>query len=88
MGDIQSFLLADLAAYGTFLLASLALARGLGAATGASVAFILMYAVHLLSCSWFLHRKHELSPDRSAARCWFAGLILVLASSAFGWRET
>ena len=86
MGDLQSFLLADLAAYGAFLVASFWLTASVGAATGASVGFVVMYLAHLICCAFFLYWKHQFMPHASAVRSWLVGMGLVLAGSALTWR--
>ncbi len=81
-GDMKMFLAADLAAYGVFLAVASGLAPLVTAASGAAMAFVAMYAAHLLLCAVYLWRKLRFVPARSAVAAWVAGLCVVTAVSA------
>ncbi len=84
-GDMKMFFAADLAAYATLALGSVLLTLPLGAATAASVAFVLMYAVHLILCGAALRFRYRMILDRRAALSWLGGLGLVGAVSLLSW---
>jgi PST family polysaccharide transporter len=86
--DLKMFLAADLLAYGVFLAVAAGLAPLVTAAAGAAVAFVAMYAAHLLLCALYLWRRLRFVPARSAVAAWAAGLCVVLAVSALTWRQT
>ena len=83
--DMKVFLAADLAAYGVFLGAALGLTHWLAAAASAAVAFVLMYAAHLLICAVYLMRCRQFVPARTARWAWISGLAVVASISAFTW---
>jgi O-antigen/teichoic acid export membrane protein len=85
--DMKMFLSADLVAYGVFVGAALGLTRWMPAAQSAGVAFLLMYAAHLMTCAIYLWRIRRFVPTRLAALSWVAGLGLVATVSAFTWRQ-
>jgi len=84
--DLRAFLVADLAAFGTFAAASAALARTRNAAESAAIAFVLMYAVHLAICAAYAWRR-QFRPDRRTSLVWTGGLLLVGAVSAAHWKS-
>ena len=86
--DMKMFLAADLAAYGVFVAVAAGLASSLTAAVSAAVAFVAMYAVHLLLCGFYLWRKLRFVPTLPATAAWVSGLCLVAAVSAVTWRQT
>jgi len=83
--EMRSFLVADLVAYLTFVIAAFALTAKLGAAVAASVAFVLMYTAHLALCSALLWNRQGLWPSRTALLAWVAGLAAVVLASAVSW---
>lgn len=87
-GDMKMFLAADLAAYAVFLAVASGLAPLVTAASGAAMAFVAMYAAHLLVCAVYLGRKLRFMPSRSAVAAWTAGLCLVTAASTLTWGRT
>jgi len=87
-GEMKIFLAADLAAYGVFLAVARGLAPLVTAASGAAMAFVAMYAAHLLLCAVYLWRKMQFVPARSAVAAWMAGLCAVTAASALTWGQT
>jgi len=82
------FLFADLAAYGVFLAVAAGLAPAVTAASGAAIAFVSMYAAHLLLCAWYLWRKLGFVPARGAVAAWAFGLCAVTVVSALSWNRT
>jgi len=85
--DMKMFLAADLVAYGVFLALATGLAPVLTAASSAAVAFVAMYAAHLLLCAVYLWRKLRFVPAGSAVAAWTAGLCLVASVSVLTWRQ-
>jgi len=86
--ELKVFLAADLAAYSVFLGAATGLTHWLTAASSAGVAFVLMYAAHLLICAVYLLRRRQFVPTRTAALAWTAGLAVVVAVSVLTWNQT
>jgi len=86
--NMKMFLTADLVAYGVFVWVAAALAPTLTAASSAAVAFLAMYAAHLLLCAIYLWRRLRFVPTRSAVLAWTGGLFLVTIVSALSWRQT
>jgi O-antigen/teichoic acid export membrane protein len=82
--DLRSFLTADLAAYGTFALGAVVLARSGSAAEAAAMAFVLMYAVHLVVCAGYAWR-HQFRLDLRTGLVWTGGLLLISVVSAVCW---
>ncbi len=87
-GDMKMFLAADLAAYGVFLAVASGLSPLVTAAAGAAVAFVAMYAAHLMLCAVYLWRRWRFVPARRAMAAWVAGLGVVMAASALTWGQT
>jgi len=87
-GDMKMFLAADLAAYGVFLAVASGLTPVATAASAAAMAFVAMYAAHLLLCAVYLWRKLRFVPARNAVAAWGAGLCVVTAASALTWGQT
>ncbi len=85
--NVRAFLVADLSAYGTFALSSLILSRWLPAAESASIAFVLMYTVHLISCGVCLWRSGDFQPRISTLAIWAGGLALIGLTSAAFWSQ-
>ena len=83
--DMKMFVAADVAAYGTFLTAAALLPRWWSAAEATSIAFVLMYALHLVLCGAGAWSRHGARPDRGAVMAWMAGLGVVLAATAVFW---
>jgi len=86
-GNMRAFLSADLSAYGAFAAASFGLSRWITPAESASVAFVIMYAVHLVFCGVCLWRRGDFRPGWKTALVWFCGLALVIFTSAAFWRQ-
>ena len=86
--DMKMFLTADLVAYGVFAAVAAGLAPAFTAASSAAMAFVAMYAAHLLVCGFYLWRKLRFVPSPSALVAWAAGLCLVTTVSALTWRQT
>jgi PST family polysaccharide transporter len=84
---MRAFLAADLSAYGTFAAVAFGLGRWLNAADSAAIAFVTMYAVHMIFCGAWLYRRGEFRPDKRVATVWAAGLALVIISSAAFWGQ-
>ena len=82
--NTRAFVLADVAAYGVFSGAAWALARWVGAAEGAAIAFVLMYAVHASICGGYVWRTQGLR-IRSFAAAWITGLVGVAGVTALTW---
>jgi O-antigen/teichoic acid export membrane protein len=83
--NMRVFLGADLSAYGAFAAASFLLSRWLTPAESASVAFVIMYAVHLAYCGIYLWRSGDFRPQPQTIAVWIAGLALVTLTSAIFW---
>ena len=83
--DVRAFVASDLAAWGTFGAAALALSRWMPAADATAIAFVAMYAVHLAIAAVYARRRHAFTPDARTAGAWLGGLGLVSAASAIGW---
>jgi PST family polysaccharide transporter len=83
--DRKGFVAADLAAYGMFLAAALALGQWRGPAEGAAMAFPLAYATHLAFCGARAWRRHGFRPRRKSALLWLAGLGVVGGTAAVCW---
>jgi hypothetical protein len=81
--DAKVFLAAEVAAWGVFSLGTPALAHWWTPAESASMAFVLMYAVHLAISSAYVRRQGfhwtRVGP------IWLAGLGLVLVASVAHW---
>jgi len=84
--DMKLFLASDLAASGTFLGAAFLLTRWFEPAESASMAFVLMYAVHLIICLFYLRVRQGIRLDSRTTTCWVGGLALVLAATSAGWK--
>ncbi len=84
--DTRAFLLADLAAYGTFGFAAWALADRAGAAEGAAIAFVVMYGLHAGVCGWYVFRQSGRRISRSAIVAWAGGLAAVVGVSWWAWK--
>lgn len=84
-GRMRAFLLADGLAWGTFVVGAAVLARIAWAAEAAAIAFLLMYAVHLAFCAFYLARRGEFRPGGRAGAAWLGGLVVVVAASALFW---
>jgi enterobacterial common antigen flippase len=85
---MKMFLTADLMAYGVFVAVAAGWAHAVTAAASAAVAFVAMYAAHVLLCAFYVWRKLGYVPARSTVAAWLAGLGLVTAVSALTWRQT
>jgi len=84
--DMRAFLAADLSAYAVFTAGAAAAGHLRGAAEGAAIAFVLMYAAHLAVCGSIVWRRYGFRPGPWAALLWMAGLLAVAAVSAATWR--
>ncbi len=85
--DMRAFLGADLVAYTVFAAGAAVAARFRGAAEGAAMGFVLMYAAHLLVCGWIVIRRYGFRPGARLVTLWMAGLAAVAAISALTWSE-
>lgn len=83
--EIRMFLAADMAASGTFAAASAVLSSSRGPAEAASIAFVLMSAVHLAICAVFARKRHGFRWNSRSSLTWCAGLVLVTAVTAVEW---
>ena len=61
------------------------LARWFSAAESAAMAFVLMYAVHLVICYVYLRRRHSFTPGAKTTAVWLSGLAVVVGTSAAAW---
>jgi len=86
--DMKMFLAADLAAYGVFLGVAAGLATAFSAASSAAIAFVCMYAAHLLVCGLYLWRRLGFVPARGTVAAWVFGLCVVTVVSALSWNQT
>jgi O-antigen/teichoic acid export membrane protein len=86
-GNMRAFLSTDLAAYGAFFAAAGLLSNYAGPAEAAAMAFVIMYAVHLVFCGACLWSREEFRPSARTAAVWLAGLMMVGAASAAFWSQ-
>ena len=86
-GNIRTFLIGDVVAYGTFGVAAWGLAGSMGAAEASAVAFVLMYAVHLLFYGVRLWGSGEFRPTTRVMATWTAGAAAVTISSILFWNQ-
>jgi O-antigen/teichoic acid export membrane protein len=86
-GDMKTFLAADLAAYATFAGAAVVLGNWAGAAQGAAMAFVAMYAVHLAVCAVVVRWGYGITIRNSAWGTLAAGAFLVGVVTAFTWNQ-
>jgi PST family polysaccharide transporter len=84
--DMKLFLVSDLAASATFLGAAFLLTRWFEPAESASMAFVLMYAVHLIICLFYVRFRQDIRLDLRTMASWTAGLALVLTASSVSWK--
>jgi PST family polysaccharide transporter len=84
--DMKFFLASDLAASATFLGAAFLLTRWVTPAEGASIAFVLMYTVHLIICLFYVRFRQGIRLGLRTMACWTAALALVLTATSVGWR--
>jgi O-antigen/teichoic acid export membrane protein len=80
-----AFLVADAAAYLTFVIASSALGLWMGPPASTGIAFVAMYAAHLAACAALLWRTQRFFPERSAVMCWVLGFAAVMGVSFATW---
>src|SRR5262249_55551710 len=85
-GNWIAFLTADLCAYATFGLSANRLALTTSPAAGASIAFVLMYAVHFIFCAVWLWKRQAICLGSRTWAVWAAGLALILAASGITWQ--
>jgi len=85
--DMRIFLASDLAVYGIFAGSAVILGRVMPAAESASVAFLCMYAAHLMIGAAYLRFRHGIVPGGGVILIWLAGLALVLGCSARFWSQ-
>lgn len=83
--NMKLFVAADVVAYGTFVLASATLARWTSQAEGTAMAFVLMYAVHLVFCGSVARRHYEVRLDSRTLAIWICGFAAVCGASAIFW---
>jgi PST family polysaccharide transporter len=86
-GDMRAFLAADLCAYAVYAAVATLIARWLPAGEAAAIAFVGMYAAHLLICGARLWITGAFRPDRRTAVAWLAGGALVAAAAAATWGQ-
>ena len=84
--DMKLFLASDLAASATFLGVAFLSTRWIEPAEGASVAFVLMYTVHLIITLFYVRLRQGIRLDFRTIACWMAGLALVLTATSLGWK--
>jgi PST family polysaccharide transporter len=84
--DMKLFLASDLAAHGTFILASTALGRWTSWAEATAMAFVLMYVIHLVFCGFAARRRYGIRLDAATAAIWLGGLGAVCGAAAAFWR--
>ena len=84
--DMRAFLAADLSAYAVFAAGAVAMGHFRGAAEGTAIAFVLMYAAHLVVCATIAWRWYGFRPGVWAAMIWGGGLLAVVVVSAVNWR--
>jgi hypothetical protein len=84
--NMRVFLAADLSAYGAFAGAAYVLTRWFGAAESASIAFVVMYLVHLAFCGGWLWSRREFRPGAPLLLSWCAGLAAILLASGVTWK--
>jgi O-antigen/teichoic acid export membrane protein len=83
--DMRVFLLADLAASAAFLGCSAALTRVRTPSESASIAFVLMHALHLAIGAAYVRVRHGFRWRPLLSAVWFAGLALVAGVSLWNW---
>ncbi len=86
--NMGAFLTADLVAYGVFAAAAWVFRFRNPAADSAAMAFIAMYAAHLLFCLGWLIARREFRPDLRTIGAWLAGLAVVAGTTALYWETT
>ena len=84
-GDMRGFLLADVAAYSTFITSSAVLSRWLPVAEAAACGFLFMYTMHLLVCGVLASSRHGIRISLGTGLTWLTGLAGLAAVSAFSW---
>lgn len=85
--SMREFLAADLAAYGVFAVTAFELSNWLNPAEATAVAFVAMYAAHLLFCGACLWLKKEFRPNSGLVYLWLVGLAMIVVVSAAFWRQ-
>jgi O-antigen/teichoic acid export membrane protein len=83
----SAFLGADLAAYGAYVVAAMTLNRWWTAAESASMAFVVMYAVHVTICGACLWTRDGFRPRLRTVGVWTGGLVAIVSASALFWRQ-
>jgi len=86
--NMRAFLSADLSAYGAFAGASFLLSHWFSTAESASIAFVVMYAVHLAVCGACLWTSGSFRPSARTSAVWLGGLAMVGLASAIFWRQS
>jgi hypothetical protein len=84
--DMRTFLAADLSAYAVFAAGAAAVGHFRGAAEGTAIAFVLMYAAHLVVCGTIIWRRYGFRPGARTVTIWAGGLLAVITVSAVNWR--
>jgi PST family polysaccharide transporter len=84
---MRTFLAADLVAYGAFVATALGVATSFSAAESMSIAFVAMYAAHLVFCGSCLWLRGEFRPDARTVYLWCIGLAAVGVVSAAFWEQ-
>jgi len=84
--DMRAFVAADLSAYTVFAVGAGVAGHFRGAAEGAAMAFVCMYAVHLAVCAMICRRRYGFHAGPRATLIWVAGLLAVVTASAWAWR--
>jgi O-antigen/teichoic acid export membrane protein len=84
--DMKLFLVSDLAASATFLGTAFLLTRWIEPAESASMAFVLMYTVHLTISLFYVRLRQGIRLGSRTVVCWMAGLALVLTATSLSWK--
>ena len=84
--DMRVFLAADLSAYAVFAAGAATFGHFRGAAEGTAIAFVLMYAAHLVVCGTIAWRRYGFRPGARTVMIWAGGLLAVITVSAANWR--
>jgi PST family polysaccharide transporter len=83
--NMRAFFAADLTAYVAFVSSAIVLNHWIPAADSAAIAFVVLYATHLVFCGACLWRSGEFRPDARTTTIWVSGLALIVCVSALSW---
>jgi PST family polysaccharide transporter len=84
--DMRTFLAADLSAFAVFAAGAVILGHFRGAAEGTAMAFVAMYAAHLVICGSIAWQRYGFRPALRVILIWIGGLLSVVTVSALTWR--